>query len=825
MFLTPWFAIAGLVAAAGPIAIHLLNRRRYRVVEWAAMDFLRQAIRRSRRILQLRDVLLLILRTACVLLFGLAMARPYWGGASSTVDPDQPIHVVLLVDNSLSMSYDQLGRTLLEKAKMTAGEYIKRLPPGNRVSVLPVCGSREFSLGAYSTKEDALEALDAIEAVDRQASAGAAVDLALEACRRVPSPSSKQVVFLSDQQWCNWPPQSLDAQLKQLPCPVQVVQVLPDAAENAWIADFRLQDGMADASSPAVFLATIRYEGSSPRHDVQVTLVVDGVTIATQTVELQPGQEREVRFPPYQFDVSSEPGRPAFVTAEVAIPHDRLPADDQRSLVVPVVSAMPVVFVDQYGSDEDPRRNRFGETFRLRRLLAPMTSRNDQDRQLIQIRHVKIDQLSRDLLADARLVVVAGINSPENSVPLLREYVEQGGALLIAAGGEFDPAAWTDAAWKDGLGILPAPLKPTPVGQLPTATTGPLQPFQLDFASLVHDYFLLAQSPREELEDLYRLPYFFKAVEADLSDDVLGRMMRTAAQKIEKDQAAVADLDRRLEELAQKEVRGPLTESQRQERERLQQARADTQPQWLLWTADQRSEKSSRGPVELAEKTRPRVLGSYTNRIPFLIQREIGRGQVLFVSTGVYRDWNTLTTTNAVLVFDRIFRDLVQRSLPQRNLTSTGQIVLPVAPELHRARFTLTTPSGREEPLPVDALGADRYGITLKNLPQRGLYQIAAHGTKQTPQAGPDAKVWQVALAVNGPVEESDLRVLGEKDLQERMGQAAYRWVADGQPITLTAAQVQGQDLWKWAMLAVLGCLLVELAIVAWPSLVGGRAP
>lgn len=198
---------------------------------------------------------------------------------------------------------------------------------------------------------------------------------------------------------------------------------------------------------------------------------------------------------------------------------------------------------------------------------------------------------------------------------------------------------------------------------------------------------------------------------------------------------------------------------------------------------------------------------------------------MLFVSTGVYRDWNTLTATNAVLVFDRIFRDLVQRSLPQRNLTSTGQLVLPVAPELHRARFTLTTPSGREEPLPVDALGADRYGITLKNLPQRGLYQIAAHGTKETPQAGPDAKVWQLALAVNGPVEESDLRVLGEKDLQERMGQAAYRWVADGQPITLTAAQVQGQDLWKWAMLAVLGCLLVELAIVAWPSLVGGRAP
>jgi hypothetical protein len=66
-FLATSFAIAGLVAAAGPILIHLLNRQRFRVVEWAAMDFLRQAVRRNRRILRLRDLLLLALRTLCVL--------------------------------------------------------------------------------------------------------------------------------------------------------------------------------------------------------------------------------------------------------------------------------------------------------------------------------------------------------------------------------------------------------------------------------------------------------------------------------------------------------------------------------------------------------------------------------------------------------------------------------------------------------------------------------------------------------------------------------------------------------------------------------------
>ena len=97
---------------------------------------------------------------------------------------------------------------------------------------------------------------------------------------------------------------------------------------------------------------------------------------------------------------------------------------------------------------------------------------------------MKVDQLDQTLLADARLVVIGGIRSPEDRTPLLREFVEQGGALVIAAGGEFDPAAWTAAAWNDGLGILPAPLKPALVGQLPQAATG-RSSRSTDFSSLV----------------------------------------------------------------------------------------------------------------------------------------------------------------------------------------------------------------------------------------------------------------------------------------------------------------------------------------------------
>ena len=111
--LTAWqFAAAGALCALGPVIIHLLNRRRFRVVQWAAMDFLREAMQRNRRIMQLRDILLLLLRTAAVLLFGLALARPFFASSSETFDDRQPLHAIIVVDNSLSMGYESLDGNL-----------------------------------------------------------------------------------------------------------------------------------------------------------------------------------------------------------------------------------------------------------------------------------------------------------------------------------------------------------------------------------------------------------------------------------------------------------------------------------------------------------------------------------------------------------------------------------------------------------------------------------------------------------------------------------------------------------------------------------------
>ena len=755
-FLYPWFAIAGAAAAAVPVIVHLLNRRRFRIVQWAAMDFLREALTRSRRMLELRDVLLLLLRMACLVVFGLALARPYWNRFSrAAFDPHQPVHAVVLVDNSLSMSYRQPDGILPDDAKAKAREWIEGLPAGSVISVLPTCGPASgVNYAAYTRREDALDALAAIRPVDCEARSGQVIDRALEACRRTTSMAGRRILLVTDQQIANWSAAGEKEHLKQLSCPMQIEQVSPERIENVWVDDVQLRDAVASSESPAVFIATIGYQGGEPRKGIPVVLKIDGKQVASQTVDLQPGQMREVVFPDYDFQGSRHapgsaadstrdprpsamvPGaRPtAFATVEVSIPpenvpFDRLPDDNWRAIVVPVADSLPVVFVNSLGAHEDAKKKVFGDTWWLRRWLAPQSGRPGQERPLVQIRRLTIDQLTPAALADARLVVIGGVSRPSSEdVALLREYVEQGGNLLLAAGGNFDPAAWTAAAWQDGLGILPAPLAPLAEGYVRDDhrwATSLNAPLTLDFASLVHHYVRPEGVHDDYLRDALGPPTFFQKIVVAQCDEALpDRVFEAAMKYFGSQRKELGDIDRQLATentaAAMGDSAGKIV--------KLQREREKVQPSWLTWKRTGFGGETGQLSVkELAERARPLVLARYNNRLPMLVRRQWGQGQVLLLTTSLSPQWTTLhDLPQSAWLMDHIARCVLAETLPSRDVNTEKGMVLPVALGERGAHFTLVDPAGKSQALSVDALGGDRYGIALDGFAQRGIYRVKA---------------------------------------------------------------------------------------------------
>ena len=68
--------LAGTALIAVPIVLHLIMRRKPKLLEFPALRFIQQRADMNRRRLKLRHLLLLLLRAAAIALLAFALARP-----------------------------------------------------------------------------------------------------------------------------------------------------------------------------------------------------------------------------------------------------------------------------------------------------------------------------------------------------------------------------------------------------------------------------------------------------------------------------------------------------------------------------------------------------------------------------------------------------------------------------------------------------------------------------------------------------------------------------------------------------------------------------
>ncbi|MGQ0627369.1 MAG: BatA domain-containing protein, partial [Phycisphaerales bacterium] len=203
-FLNSTLLAVGLAAIAIPIIIHLLMRRRRTPVMWAAMRFLEEAYRRTRRRLLIERWLLLA--TRCLLLAALAVAigRPILGSLASTSSGGRT--VFLLIDDSLASALRSGGERSLGRHLATADRLLGDLGDADRVAIISLAGpARGVLLPPAPATTGARSLLESFTPRDSKADLPGALALvtesitALRATSELLAPTEKtHVVILSD---------------------------------------------------------------------------------------------------------------------------------------------------------------------------------------------------------------------------------------------------------------------------------------------------------------------------------------------------------------------------------------------------------------------------------------------------------------------------------------------------------------------------------------------------------------------------------------------------------------------------------------------------
>jgi len=147
-----------MAGVLGPILIHLLIRPRFKRIPFTMIDFLELSQKQSQATRRLREWLILLLRCAMVALLACMFALPFFRRQGEPVD--RPERHFLVVDNSLSMTYQDQGRSQLDRAIEKASQYVRDRQAGPVLfDIYSFCGDH------YGSQLEPAPALDALKRI------------------------------------------------------------------------------------------------------------------------------------------------------------------------------------------------------------------------------------------------------------------------------------------------------------------------------------------------------------------------------------------------------------------------------------------------------------------------------------------------------------------------------------------------------------------------------------------------------------------------------------------------------------------------------------
>ena len=419
-FLFPAFLFAAL-AAAVPILLHFFARDRAPRLRFSDVRFLERAFVRRDRRRRLRELLLLALRVAALLLLAVAFARPFIeaeGGARRVT--------VVALDRSLSLSAP--GQMAL--ARERALEVVAARPASESIAVVA------FDEAAEVVGGPAVDRARIRAAIERVAPTAGATRYAagLGAAAELLAGRAGRIVVVTDLQAAGWPEGARTAVPEHVD--VEIVGVPPVERNLAVTAARPDPNGMV-----AVILNT--GPGAS---ETETTLTLDGREVARRPATLQPGAT-EVRW-----DLPL--GRAEVATVGVSDPDGYRWDDVRYALLGPAKATLVHVVADSGTLD--------AEAFYLAQALGATPESRPFEVRPVTPAALSAPPASGRPAGDVVVVVgTSGLGRPARA--RIAAFVEAGGGLLLVTGPDVDPPLVRDLLGESFELAVEAPVETPPV--------------------------------------------------------------------------------------------------------------------------------------------------------------------------------------------------------------------------------------------------------------------------------------------------------------------------------------------------------------------------
>jgi hypothetical protein len=436
-------ALLGLFLLTLPVIVHLLRPRKMQPTPFSSLRWLKVTRQRLSRRIQWHQWLLFLMRAGLIVLLVLALAKPMIGFWNARGPADR----VIILDAGRAMSYATKGTASpFLRAREITMRLAEQAQPGDRTAIL-LAGSTPKLLAPLTADPGAhLARLQAAEVQMADTRVSSALTLVPALLGRQSSRKVDLMVLTANgrQTWQQGDVQCLTAEYGEK-LRVEVIDVGPGVAPNAWIAGARLID-RGTGEDMVLRVAIGCAGGASDSRSVRLS-GIDGLGEEVRDATLTPGQLTRIDF----LIPASVPlaGQVAELRLE---PEDALPSDDRYFLNLDMAWALRLLLVEP--ASDAPEQA--GPGLYLRTALDALAASGNHSFRLVSRSTASVTTAD---VQNADIVILAGVPKLADEVLAgLEQRVRAGAGLITFLGPAIDPTFYGQQMFRPAqpdTGLMP----------------------------------------------------------------------------------------------------------------------------------------------------------------------------------------------------------------------------------------------------------------------------------------------------------------------------------------------------------------------------------
>lgn len=393
----------GLFALAIPLAIHLFNFRRHKIVYFSNTATLKTIEQENVKTKKLKYIIIMIMRMLFIAGLVFAFAHPYKKSQNLMTD-DAGNLIAVYIDNSMSMQSQSSEISLLEDARASARALVRNISPSQRFVLLS--NSREID-NEYPMNQD--EMLMCIDGMKTEAGPLAFNELYenLQMIMRRNGFETSSLFLYSDFQdnMMNLDGIVADSAIQIVAFPLASDYQQNIYVDTVWLSSPILQIGLSNEVN-----VKIVNEGEKEIKGFPVNLEIDNHVVAFTTVDIPAEGKAEAKM---QFVLDGTGQK----TAKVSINDFPITFDDTYDFIL---GARPVIKIVELTD---------GQTVETQRNASKILFSNDS---LFEYKSIAATRIDQQYLDDCQMVIVNDRSSLNETLwQTILDFAEDGGSVVI----------------------------------------------------------------------------------------------------------------------------------------------------------------------------------------------------------------------------------------------------------------------------------------------------------------------------------------------------------------------------------------------------------